>query len=191
MESDTQPMLKFFRRSNRRQPKDGAITPSGPPSPSKSLRHALVKYVAQSAIELEPELLPPFLNPTVPPSGDFLVEVVGEWFNQPVLHAILRKSANHDAVEWEGIAQLVAEPDNPFDPNRVKVVIQEMTAGYLSEELAFQLKESLLASEELVTVRAKLSVGTRRSNGSRAPIEVRLDFDPNELAAKPVQKIQS
>lgn len=149
-----------------------------------------MKYVAQSAIELAPEILPPFLNPTVPPTGDYLVEVVGEWFNQPALHAILRKSANRDALEWEGIAQLVAEPDNPFDPNRVKVVIQEMTVGYLSEELALQLKESLLASEELVTARAKLSVGTRHSNGSRAPIEVRLDFDPDELAANPVKTIQ-
>lgn len=183
-------MLKFFRRANPRHWKNGPPAFTGPPSPSKSLRHALVKYVAESAIELAPELLPPFLNPTVPPTGAYLVDVVGEWFSQPALRSILRKSADRDAVEWEGIAQLVAEPDNPFDPNRVKVVIQEMTVGYLSEELALQLKESLLVSEELVTARAKLSVGTRRSNGSRAPIEVRLDFDPDELAAKPVKKIQ-
>ena len=183
-------MLNFLRRMSLPRQNGHQRAPSVPVSPSKSLRQSLKKYVAESAVELAPEILPEFVTPTVSPTGAYLVEAVGESFNQPALRSIVRTSGGPGSVEWEGIAQLVAEPDNPFDPNRVKVVIQEMTVGYLSEDLALQLKESLLASEELVTARAKLSVDTERSNGSRPPIEVRLDFDPDELAAKPVKKIQ-
>ena len=127
-------MVNFFRRLSQPKPNGSAPEVSSPVSPSKSLRHALVKYVAESAIELAPEILPPFLNPTVPPTGAYGVEVVGERFSQPALCAIAGKSVGSDPIEWEGIAQLAAEPDNPFDPNRVKVVIQEMTVGYLGED---------------------------------------------------------
>jgi len=178
-------MLNFFRRlSVLRQNGPPRALPA-PASPSKSLRHSLKKYVAESAIELAPEILPEFVTPTVSPTGAYLVEAVGKSFNQPALLAIAGIPSGADAVEWEGIAQLVAEPDNPFDPNTVRVVIQEMTVGHLPQDLARQLQETILNSEEPVTVRSKLTGGFRLGDGTRAQIDVLLDFDPDELATNP------
>ncbi|HEX5414209.1 MAG TPA: hypothetical protein VFZ25_00995 [Chloroflexota bacterium] len=152
-------------------------------TPSASLRQAIGKYVVQSAVELAPEMTPPFLEPTVPPTGDFRIEAVGESIYQTALHSIVGRPAEYDGIEWEGIAQLVAEPDNPFDPTSVKVVIREMTVGHLPPDLARRLQASIAEIDEPVTVLCKLIGGFQRPDGTRANIRVRLDFDPTPYLA--------
>lgn len=175
-------MLAFFRQLIRPTPRPPRVE-SAPVSPSISLRHAIGKYVVESAIELAPEITPPFLTPTVRPTGTYHLQPVGESLRQPALRSIAGIPAGPDAVQWEGIAQLVAEPDNPFVPNTVKVVIQEMTVGHLQPDLARLLQKAILASEEPVTVRCKLTDGFRRPDGTWADIGVLLDFDPKDLTS--------
>lgn len=171
-------MLTIFR--NLLRSKSGAPPAAAPTllTPSASLRQAIGKYVVQSAVELAPEITPPFLTPTVPPTGAYRLEAVDEAIYQPALLSIVGKPAGSDDIEWQGIAQLVAEPDNPFDPTTVKVVIQEMTVGHLPPDLAQRLQTSIAEIEEPVTVLCKLTGGVRHPDGTRANIKVRLDFDP-------------
>src|SRR5215218_1561776 len=63
------------------------------------------------------------------------LEVVGEASYQDNLRRIVRGHGSpDDRVRVEVYAILVAEPDNPYDPNAISVWVQGLKAGYLSRE---------------------------------------------------------
>jgi hypothetical protein len=64
------------------------------------------------------------------PDGE-TVEVVGESHYQDELREVCG-SSRWEEVRCEVTAGLVAEPDNPYDPNAIMVVIGGMKVGYLS-----------------------------------------------------------
>ena len=63
-----------------------------------------------------------------------LLRVVGESHYQENLRRARATSADPEPVFW---ASLIPEPDNPYDPNAVKVAIDPFgTVGYLARESA-------------------------------------------------------
>jgi hypothetical protein len=77
-----------------------------------------------------PRTLTPFLL-----EGEELVQAVGESFFQP---ALLRQcgARKGDAVRFPCRGYLVAQPDNPYDPNAVAVQIGGQLVGHLSRSEA-------------------------------------------------------
>jgi hypothetical protein len=65
------------------------------------------------------------------------VPVVGESFYQPALLAITGAERG-EAVECECIAELIPEPENPHDPNAIKVLIDGLQVGHLSRQNAIK-----------------------------------------------------
>ena len=69
-------------------------------------------------------------------SGAFKVHVAGTSYCQDVLLAAcggkLTKSGHHKPIE----AMLIREPENPHDPNAVRVEIDDRKVGYLPREMA-------------------------------------------------------
>jgi hypothetical protein len=63
--------------------------------------------------------------------GDELVRVVGTSHYQPALLALSGRRADEE-VRVEKVALLVAEPDNPHDPDAVAVFIDDHLTGYLA-----------------------------------------------------------
>lgn len=59
------------------------------------------------------------------------LSVVGESFYQPALLAVTGAAAGEE-VRHDCIAELVPEPENPHDPNAVKVMIEGQQVGHLS-----------------------------------------------------------
>jgi hypothetical protein len=76
------------------------------------------------------------------------LEVVGEASYQDNLwQAVRGRSAAADRVRVEVYAVLVAEADNPYDPNAVSVWVQGLKVGYLSRDDARRYRPGLLALE--------------------------------------------
>jgi hypothetical protein len=74
------------------------------------------------------------------------LEVVGEASYQDNLWQVVGgRSAAADRVRMEVYAVLVAEADNPYDPNAVSVWVQGLKAGYLSRDYARRYRPGLLA----------------------------------------------
>src|SRR3954465_14311378 len=65
--------------------------------------------------------------------GDDLVRVVGTSHYQDALLSIAPRERD-EAVRHDAVATLVAEPDNPHDPNAIAVHIDDRLVGYLSRE---------------------------------------------------------
>jgi len=68
--------------------------------------------------------------------GDEDLEVVGESFHQPNLWQLARARPGRQRVREDIYAVLVAEKDNPYDPNAVAVWINGLKVGHLSRENA-------------------------------------------------------
>ena len=66
-------------------------------------------------------------------AGRRLVNVAGESHYQEALQA-LTESDGREPVRAEFEAVLVPEPENPHDPNAVKVLIESRHVGYLPRE---------------------------------------------------------
>lgn len=67
-----------------------------------------------------------------PPEGDFDLEVVGEASYRQNLRSLFGADEGRRYFQ----AELCPEPDNPHDPNAVKVLIDGKTVGYLSRRMA-------------------------------------------------------
>src|SRR6266568_7890125 len=77
------------------------------------------------------------------------LEVVGEASYQDNLwQAVGGRSAAADRVRVEVYAVLVAEADNPYDPNAVSVWVQGLKVGYLSRDDAQRYQPGLLALQK-------------------------------------------
>ncbi len=95
------------------------------------------------------------------------VRVVGESFHRADIEAVVgRKAEGHRVV---ANASLVAEPDNPKDPNAIAVVVSGRTCGYLSRADAMRYQPVMAWAREqgfVLCVRADIYAGGRGDDGS-------------------------
>jgi hypothetical protein len=80
--------------------------------------------------------------------GDQDLEVVGESYYQDNLWLLAGGQPGDQRVRVEIIAVLVAEDDNPYDPNAVAVWVEGLKTGHLSREDARRYRPGLLAQQE-------------------------------------------
>jgi hypothetical protein len=73
------------------------------------------------------------------------VDVVGESRYQSAISAITGRKGD-DEVEWEGVAALLAEPDNPADENAARVIAGGRQVGYLSRRDAIRYASAIQAA---------------------------------------------
>jgi hypothetical protein len=123
-------------------------------------------------------------------TGDEILEVVGESNYQEALWKIVggrrRERVRHDVA-----AVLVPEPDNQFDANAIKVLIDGNLVGYLSRQDAVAYGPGLLAlmsesANGLVALEATIVGGGQRSDG-RGFLGVFIDHDPADFGISPVR----
>jgi hypothetical protein len=124
--------------------------------------------------------------PTIQPGGT--QEVVGE-------------AAHVDALEaaaggrtWAGprhrlvSAALEPEPDNPYDPGAVRVLVGGETVGYLPRDDAprfGKLVTELAARHQGAIARARLTGGWDRGPRGRGALGIVLDVDPEHVPLRP------
>lgn len=90
------------------------------------------------------------------------VKVTGEASYQDNLRTITGRRGR-EALKVEGrIATLVREPDNPFDPNAIRLEIDGLQVGYVP-----RTRTSVCGYRSLGTVRSSASRTKRRRSGSR------------------------
>jgi hypothetical protein len=120
---------------------------------------------------------------TLYPGNDPL-EVVGEARHQDELWKIVG-GRRGDPVRYETEAVLEPEPDNPFDPNAIKVLIGGTVVGYLSREDAATFRPGLLDLMEAsptgrVALEASIVGGGPRADGIGF-LGVFLDHNPADF----------
>ena len=101
----------------------------------------------ERAVRTQDEIQPALL------AGDEDLQVVGESFRQDNLRHLTGYPPPEKYVEEEIRAVLVAEKDNPYDPNAIAVWIKDPQAGYLqvgylSREDAPRYRPGLLAQQQ-------------------------------------------
>jgi rubrerythrin len=116
--------------------------------------------------------------------GDDPLEVVGESRYQDALWKIVG-GRRGDPVRYETEAVLEPEPDNPYDPNAIKVLIEGAVVGYLSREDAATFRPGLLElMEASATARVALEasiVGGGPRAGGIGFLGVFLDHNPADF----------
>src|SRR6266516_2797636 len=116
------------------------------------------------------------------------LEVVGEASYQDNLwQAVGGRSAAADRVRVEVYAVLVAEADNPYDPNAVSVWVQGLKVGYLSRDDARRYRPGLLALENkygkpIALAGAIVGGGIRADGPGR--LGLFLDHDPADFGLR-------
>jgi hypothetical protein len=148
-------------------------------SPSEDFAETFAWWVTQN-----PRIAPPYLPPGAFLSGDltFPVKCVGTSYRARSLEQIC------GAGKWDGnnlmvTAVLVLEDVNPYDPNAVRIDIEEKPVGYLSRADAVRYRE-MLVRRGLPKRRhhcwARITGGWERGGNDRGHYGVRLDLQlPN------------
>jgi hypothetical protein len=118
------------------------------------------------------------------------LEVVGEASYQDNLWRIVGgHGASDEHVRVEVYAVLVAEADNPYDPNAISVWVQGLKVGYLSREDARRYRPGLLALEQQhgkpIALAGAIVGGGRRADGP-GRLGVFLDHDPADFGLRPL-----
>lgn len=109
--------------------------------------------------------------------GDREVAVVGESRYQDDLLQLAGGERRYGGVELDAIAELVPEPDNPYDPAAVQVRIDGRPVGYLRHADAVGWRETVDDSLDLhrtATCRAVVRGGWDRGSDDIAPFGVTL-----------------
>jgi hypothetical protein len=116
--------------------------------------------------------------------GDEPLEVVGESGYQDALWTIVG-GRRRESVRYETEAVLEPEPDNPYDPNAIKVLVDGNLIGYLSrDDAATYLPGLLRLMEESPTGRVALEaqiVGGGPRRDGIGYLGVFLDHDPADF----------
>jgi HIRAN domain len=121
------------------------------------------------------------------------VDVVGEGSYQGSLERLAGARTIDGAREPDHIAILLPEPNNPYDPNAVRIVVvreggDAAVIGYLSRGNAVAYRpviDRLAADGKVAACRASISGGWDRGDGDRGSFGVRLSMGtPDELVAE-------
>ena len=123
-------------------------------------------------------------------TGDETLEVVGESNYQEALWKIVG-GRRRDRVRHDVAAVLLPEPDNRFDANAIKVLIDGNLVGYLSRQDAVAYGPGLLAlmnesANGLVALDATIVGGGQRSDG-HGFLGVFIDHDPADFGISQVR----
>ncbi|AMS13133.1 hypothetical protein A3218_01930 [Pseudomonas chlororaphis] len=110
-----------------------AKNPPRAPSKAKS---------AKSKPSLKAATLPP-LTGKITGNHPCDFEVVGESHYQPALRKL--RNSRHMATDNDFVADIVAEPENPHDPNACAVYIEGMKVGYLPRDAAADFHQQVAA----------------------------------------------
>ena len=121
-------------------------------------------------------------------TGNETLEVVGESHYQEALWSIVggRRS---DRVRHETVAVLIPDPDNQYDPNAIRVVLEGSLVGYLSGEDAPVYLPGLLrlmdsSANRLVALDGIVVGGGQRPDGLGL-LGVFLDHNPTDFGIEP------
>jgi hypothetical protein len=120
--------------------------------------------------------------------GDETLEVVGESHYQNALWRIVG-GVRQEHVHHEVHAVLMPEPDNAYDPNAIKVLIDGNLVGYLSREDAAAYRPGLLLLMKsnpgtLIALHGVIVGGGERPDGL-GRLGVFLDHDPADFGILP------
>lgn len=123
-------------------------------------------------------------------TGDETLEVVGESNYQEALWKVVG-ARRGDRVRYDVPAVLLPEPDNQFDADAIKVLIEGNLVGYLSRQDAAAYRPGLLdlmneSTNGLVALDATIVGGGQRPNGPGL-LGVFLDHDPADFGIKPAR----
>lgn len=112
---------------------------------------------------------------------DTSIEVVGESNYQAALLAVSGGKTPDGPAQTEHLAQLVAEPSNPYDRNAVRVEIDGRLVGYLPRQFAGRLSAVLREIEGPAMCQARITGGWDRGGGDTGSFGVvLLDQDGDE-----------
>lgn len=117
-----------------------------------------------------------------------LLRVAGESHYQETLRKARATSADPEPVFW---ASLIPEPDNPYDPNAVKVAIDPFgTVGYLARESARRYSP-LIAAAKSTAVRCpcKLTGGSGEKLFIGAVVDVAMSEGARLTSWRPDEKV--
>jgi hypothetical protein len=149
----------------------------------------LSRILGKSTPRAEPR--PASIEATLYP-GDEPLEVVGESRYQDALWSVVGGRCR-EPVRYETDAVLEPEPDNPYDANAIKVVIDGFVVGYLSREDAALYRPGLLRLIEAsptgrVALEASIVGGGPRSDGTGF-LGAFLDHDPADFGLAAEQAV--
>ena len=108
--------------------------------------------------------------------------MVGESFHQEAIEAAAGGRHEDGAVIPLVTAQLVREPDNPYDANAVRVDLGDSPCGHIARAQAPSYHRVLAALGEIgrpATCRAWITGGWDRGGRDRGHFGVKLDLHPN------------
>jgi hypothetical protein len=115
------------------------------------------------------------------------LEVVGESYYQPNLWHLAGARPGKERVREDIYAVLVAEDDNPYDPDAVAVWINGLKVGHLSRENARIYRPGLLAQQEArgmpIALAGVITGGGIRSDGP-GKLGVFLQHDPEDFGLR-------
>lgn len=115
-------------------------------------------------------------------SAGWLVNVVGESFHQDNLEMVSGGRTEDGPAITMVTAELVREPENPFDANAVRVDIDGRPCGHLARQEASDYHatlDALAAVGRPATCRAWLTGGWQRGVLDKGSFGVRLDVHPD------------
>jgi HIRAN domain len=120
--------------------------------------------------------------------GDETLEVVGESHYQDALWRIVG-GVREEHVRHEIHAVLMPEPDNAYDPNAIRVLVDGSVVGYLSREDAAAYRPGLLLLMKtnpgtLIALNGVIVGGGERPDGL-GRLGVFLDHDPADFGIRP------
>lgn len=113
--------------------------------------------------------------------GAFAFEIVGESHYQAAL-AKITGGISRDGCDYETIASIVLENDNPHDSQAVRVDIEGHTVGYFAREDARAYRKRLAETghpSSIGTCKAVIRGGWDRGNGDEGMFGVKLDLPMN------------
>jgi hypothetical protein len=96
------------------------------------------------------------------------VDIVGESYHQDALFELCGGRRTYGGVEVKAVAELVPDPDNPYDPKAVEVRIDDLAVGHIRHEDLEWLWpeiEDALDLHGLATCRAEIRGGWDRGRG--------------------------
>jgi hypothetical protein len=121
-------------------------------------------------------------------SGYETLEVVGESFRQDKLQRLTGYPPPEEPVRKQIHAVLVAEDDNPHDPDAIAVWIDGLHVSYLSRENARRYRPGLLKQQQThrkpIALTGVICGGGMRADGP-GMLGVFLDHDPADFGCRP------
>ena len=76
---------------------------------------------------------------------EYTFDVVGESFQRDHLVQLIKKHNLTDSGELYTTATLKLESDNPFDPNAVMVIVEDLQVGYIPKSMSGEMTNYIKA----------------------------------------------